>query len=350
MELTLNDGKSLITGTEIGTVCEKTDALTRLKNIRADFYKNAEHYAELMTKAANGASVALSNLRVPFLSAFMGGIDSGIDTRHPTRQGTKYNGSGCLIHGLSVVADSFVAIDKLVEERPEDAENLLDALRKNFEGYDELRGFLAACPKFGNNDDTADQEAVEIANRISDLIASKKNSLGNPFRPDWSSPSTHLLYGYWVGATPDGRSAREQVNYGVDPLFGEAGNGLGFRILSTMKLPFEKFNGGYASHFGIDPKFFRSESNEEKGLEFKKHIFEPLFFNPGNDKVSPFYLYVNVTTPEILRKVLANPKKYAPNGVYIMRIHGTFVNFLDLSPAIQQDIIQRLDLGSTCLC
>ena len=350
LELTLNDGKSLITGAEIGTVCEKTDALTRLKNIRADFYKNAEHYAELMTKAANGASVALSNLRVPFLSAFMGGIDSGIDTRHPTRQGTKYNGSGCLIHGLSVVADSFVAIDKLVEERPEDAENLLDALRKNFEGYDELRGFLAACPKFGNNDDTADQEAVEIANRISDLIASKKNYLGNPFRPDWSSPSTHLLYGYWVGATPDGRSAREQVNYGVDPLFGEAGNGLGFRILSTMKLPFEKFNGGYASHFGIDPKFFRSESNEEKGLEFKKHIFEPLFFNPGNDKVSPFYLYVNVTTPEILRKVLANPKKYAPNGVYIMRIHGTFVNFLDLSPAIQQDIIQRLDLGSTCLC
>lgn len=350
LELTLNDGKSLITGAAIGTVCEATDALTKLKNIRENFYKNAEHYAELMTKAANGASVALSNLRVPFLSAFMGGIDSGIDARHPSRQGTKYNGSGCLIHGLSVVADSFVAIDKLVEERPEDADKLLDALRNNFEGYEELRDFLAACPKFGNNDDTADSEAVEIANRISDLIASKKNYLGNPFRPDWSSPSTHLLYGYWVGATPDGRAAREQVNYGVDPLFGEAGNGLGFRILSTMKLPFEKFNGGYASHFGIDPKFFPSGDLGEKGLDFKKRITDPLFFNPANDKVSPFYLYVNVTTPEILRKVLANPKKYAPNGVYIMRIHGTFVNFLDLSPAIQQDIIRRLDLGSTCLC
>ena len=44
-----------------------------------------------------------------------------------------------------------------------------------------------------------------------------------------------------------------------------------------------------------------------------------------------------------LRKVLAEPKKYAPNGIYIMRIHGTFVNFLDLSPAIQNDIIARLD-------
>ena len=64
-------------------------------------------------------------------------------------------------------------------------------------------------------------------------------------------------------------------------------------------------------------------------------------------RTAPFYLYVNVTTAETLRKVLADPKKYAPSGVYIMRIHGTFVNFLDLSPAIQKDIIERLDPGST---
>jgi formate C-acetyltransferase len=58
---------------------------------------------------------------------------------------------------------------------------------------------------------------------------------------------------------------------------------------------------------------------------------------------------VNVTTPQTLRKVLANPQKYAPSGIYVMRIHGTFVNFLDLSPAIQNDIIARLDLESTKL-
>lgn len=73
-------------------------------------------------------------------------------------------------------------------------------------------------------------------------------------------------------------------------------------------------------------------------------------FNPKKtDGISPFYLYVNVTTPEMLRKVLANPKKYAPSGVYIMRIHGTFVNFLDLSPDIQEDIIKRLDMESTSM-
>jgi formate C-acetyltransferase len=78
-------------------------------------------------------------------------------------------------------------------------------------------------------------------------------------------------------------------------------------------------------------------------------VIEPLFFYGDKEKVSPYYLYVNVTTPETLRKVLENPKKYAPSGVYIMRIHGTFVNFLDLSPEIQEDIIRRLDLHSTVI-
>ena len=89
---------------------------------------------------------------------------------------------------------------------------------------------------------------------------------------------------------------------------------------------------------------------EEKGVQFMERVVQPLFFNDAAPGRAPFYLYVNVTTADTLRKVLADPKKYAPNGVYIMRIHGTFVNFLDLSPAIQEDIIKRLDPGSTALC
>ena len=344
LELTLNGGISILTGEKIAELspCD-------LRSVRELFYKNVEFFAEKMVEAANGASQALSNLRVPFLSCFMGGFDSGIDLRDTKQQGTKYNGSGCLIHGLTVVADCFIAIDSLLKERPDEAENLIPALKNNFEGYQSLHKFLLSCHKFGNNLEDVDDEAAEIAERIADIVSSKKNYLGNPFRPDFSSPSTHLLYGYWVSATPDGRKAREMLGYGVDPLYGEAGNGLGFRMLSNMKLPFEKMNGGYASHLGIDPKYFKADTMEEKGMEFKNKIINPLFFNELNEGAAPFYLYVNVTTPETLRKVLENPKKYAPSGVYIMRIHGTFVNFLDLSPAIQQDIIKRLDLKSTAI-
>jgi len=347
LELTLTGGKSLITGLPIGPQSD-APAQEILQNLKPRFYENLDFFAGKMAESANGASVALSHLRVPFLSCFMGGLETGIDCRDPREQGTKYHGSGCLIHGLSVVSDSFVAVERLLKERPDDAENLIAALKCNFEGYEELKDYLHNCPKFGNNDPEADEAAVELAEKVSLVVRNLKNYLGNPFRPDWSSPSTHLLYGYWVGATPDGRNAREMLGYGVDPLFGDATGGLGLRTLSTMKLPFHLFNGGVASHFGVDPKYFTADSMEEKGLQFRDRIIRPLFFNPLNENRAPFYLYVNVTTPETLRKVLENPRKYAPNGVYIMRIHGTFVNFLDLSPAIQQDIIRRLDPMSTC--
>lgn len=346
LELTLNHGKSLITGKQIGPK-DTRESIDILKNIRTYFYQNLSFYLDKMVDAANNASVAISYEQVPFLSVFMGGIDSGIDMRDITEQGSKYNGSGCLIHGLSVVADSFLAIDKLLSERPQDGDRLLAALQSNYEQDSELREFLLAAPKFGNYIASVDSEAAQIAEKVSDMIAGRQNYLGNPFRPDWSSPSTHLLYGYWTGATPDGRKAREMLGYGVDPLFGEASQGLGFRILSAMQLPYEKFNGGCAAHYGIDPKFFTGATFREKGMQLKTRVIEPTFFNAGNKRTAPFYLYMNVTTPDTLRRVLGNPKKYAPSGVYIMRIHGTFVNFLDLSPAIQEDIIKRLDLQST---
>jgi len=346
LELTLSGGKSVLTGRAIGPQTRE-DAVSLLSRLRERFYQNAAFFTEKMRDAANGATEALSLLPVPFLSSFMGGAETGIDLRDTAERGTKYNASGCLIHGLSVVADSFVAVDHLLRERPQDAGALIRACSVDFQGYEELRAYLLACPKYGNNCPEADREAAEVAARISELVRSQKNYLGNSFRPDWSSPSTHLLYGYWVGATPDGRKSREMLGYGVDPLFSTANSGLGFRTISTMQLPFGQMEGGYASHFGIDPKYFTGETYEERGVQFSRRVLEPLFFNPGNPNRAPFYLYVNVTTAETLRKVLAEPKKYAPGGVYIMRIHGTFVNFLDLSPAIQQDIITRLDPGST---
>ena len=342
LEMILTGGVSTITGEKLmdAPVCNLT-------NVREVFYNTLDKVLDDMTKAANGCSTALAELKVPFLSTFMGGLEYGADVRDTKKQGSKYNGSGCLIHGLTVLADSFIAMDKYAEKYPDGFDRLVAAIKNNFEGYEDVREFLLSCPKFGNNIPEVDNEAAVIANKVSDMLRSKKNYLGNSFRPDFSSPSTHLLYGYWVGATPDGRKSRDMLGYGVDPLYGEASNGLGFRMLSNMVLPFEQFNGGYASHMGIDPKYFVGETYAEKGVEFYQNIIRPLFFNELKEGVSPFYLYVNVTTPETLRKVLADPEKYAPSGVYIMRIHGTFVNFLDLSPAIQNDIITRLDLQST---
>ena len=350
LEITLNDGCSAVTGRRLAPSPEEITGETLsakelLSRIREIYYRQLDNTVDMMTEAANSCSVALSHLRVPFLSCFMGGIESGIDLRNDREQGTRYNGSGCLIHGLSVLADSFQALSEFSAEKDEDeCRRLLDSLRSNFQDSEPIRQYLQSCAKFGNNIPSVDGEATDIVKNVAEKIKKRKNYLGNPFRPDWSSPSTHLLYGYWTGATPDGRKSQSMLGYGVDPLYGEATSGMNSRLLSLRKLPYEKMNGGCACHLGIDPAYFPEETLEEKGLAFRRKVLEPLFgFSAPRERLQPFYLYVNVTTAETLRKVLGNPAKYAPSGVYIMRIHGTFVNFLDLSPAIQEDIILRLD-------
>lgn len=146
LEMTLTGGVSTVTGEKLVDI-----ESCSLENIREGFYKNVQRFVDEMAKAANGASRAISTQRVPFLSCLMGGLENGIDARDIHKQGTKYNGSGCLIHGVSVIADSFAAIDKLLAERPQDADKLVDALKANFKGYEELREFLLSADKFGNN-------------------------------------------------------------------------------------------------------------------------------------------------------------------------------------------------------
>lgn len=178
LEMVLTGGYSEITGEKL-IDCEDYS----LTNIRDVFYRTLDGVVDRMVEAANGASTALSELRVPFLSCFMGGLEYGSDMRDTKKQGTKYNGSGCLVHGLTVLADSFIALDEFAKKYPDGKEMLVDALKKNFEGYDELHEFLLSCPKFGNNIESVDNEAHEIAVRVSELIRSKKNYLGQLFPP-----------------------------------------------------------------------------------------------------------------------------------------------------------------------
>ena len=202
LELSLNDGVSTISGKKFGKGREEFGYHTDqevLENIREIFYNNLQEYTNEMVKCANAASEAISILQVPFLSTLMGGIETGVDVRDTKEQGTKYNGSGCLIHGLSDVADSFIAVDTLLRERPQNAGRMLEALRTNFENDPEMHQYLMKAKKYGNNIGIVDDEAADIASRVSDMVTAEKNYLGNPFRADWASPSTHLLYGYWVG-------------------------------------------------------------------------------------------------------------------------------------------------------
>lgn len=375
LELALNDGISLITGKKIGPswrelgITGGADAV--YANLEQVFFELLEKILPHMQDAGNSCTVLLGNQKpVPLTSALMDSFYTWRDIRDPEEQGTRYNASGCLIHGLSVVTDSLYAVGRALSygkwtaARPGGSRQAADiraALQKDFQGYGELRHFLSNQDKFGNDCDQVDEIAVRLVNGVSDLIGNLKNPTGCDYLSDWSTPSTHLLYGYWVGATPDGRKSRTMLGFGVDPQPAFDRGGLPKRFLSVWKLPFLKMTGGYASHIGLRQTSAKDiESLEDKGIWMRDNVIKPLFRlgarasqrSPASQSSiergeSPYYVYFNVDSASHLRQVLKNPKKYAPNGIYIMRIHGTFVNFLDLSPAIQEDIIMRLEPGVT---
>jgi choline trimethylamine-lyase len=348
LEVALNDGKSTISGAQIGPTWAEMgfrgadDAFARAEQA---FLATLDALLPDMAAAGNACTTLLGRaMPVPLTSSLMDSLSTFRDLRDPESPGVRYGGSGCLIHGLAVVADSITALGAAL--RTWTAEEIRAALASDFREAPRLQGFLAAQPKYANNDEGADATAIRIATAVSGRVNALRNAAGARYLADWSTPSTHLLYGYWVGATPDGRPARTMLSYGIDPRPESSRAELPERFLSFRKLPFGLMVGGYASHIGICPvdADFRLPI-EGRARWMWERVIAPLFRFGEGVREAPYYVYFNIDTAEHLRAVLRDPKGLAPSGTYIMRIHGTFVNFLDLSPAIQEDIITRLEAG-----
>lgn len=353
LEISLNDGYSLITREKLGPSYQELgleeNPFTSFTETKKVFYRYLDYFIMKMVEAANECTEALSLLPVPFASFFMGGGETGIDMRDcNSGPGTKYNASGCLIHGLGTTTDSLTAIKYFFDTNSKiefSLNDLITSLKRNYEGFEELRNIVQKFPKFGNNIPSADEEAVELAEIVSEKINRQKNPFGNNFAADWSSPSTNLLYGYWTGATPDGRGAREDLSFGLDPSIGMAVNGLLTRILSQSKLNYEIMTGGSAVAMSVNPDNIRGMNLKQKA-QYLKDIISAIFNYSTEGKGHGLgYVYFNVFSSEQLLDVAEHPEKY-PYPV-IVRIHGQYGDARKLSPDIlKKDIIPRLDPGS----
>ncbi len=353
LELTLNDGVSMITGKKIGPSGRElglnAEQFKSVDDVKTAFYGHFNYYLNRMVEAANGCTGALAMAPTPFHSAFMGGRESGADMRDVNSNGTKYNGSGCLIHGLGTVADSFIAMKYLFNQGDMfgfEFGQLISALRSDYKGYEDLRDFLLTRPpKFGNNDREADDETVELQKKVSSIVNSKKNSFGKNFAADWSTPSTNMLYGYWTGATPNGRLARQRLSYGIDPEVDSGKKGLLGRIASQAKLDYALMTGGSAVALSINPDPLKDKSIDDK-TNYLREVIDAVFGFASPEGRSLMYAYFNVFSPKKLIDVMTHPEKY-PEPV-LVRIHGQYGDARHLSPDILTgDVIPRLDSMST---
>jgi len=175
LALATNDGKSMITGKQIGPTWAELGltggadaAYADLENV---FFKMLDHFLPRMQTAANGCTTVLGKHKaVPFTSAVMDSFHTGRDMRDPEHPGTRYNASGCLIHGLTVLANSLHAVERALASGIWTADELRTALTSDFEGTDELHDFLLRQSKFGSDLDDVDpgrRRTVEMRARCS---------------------------------------------------------------------------------------------------------------------------------------------------------------------------------------
>ena len=156
----------------------------------------------------------------PFLSSCIEHcLESGKDLSHG---GAQYNVGPVITGiGLAVVTNSLAAVKKLVfEDKVCDMAILARALQADWQGYEELQKAAKAAPKYGNDDDYADDLAREIANHFYNEIHQYKDIFGSPFLTAFMGISNYIPMGRVLGTTPDGRRAGEPSSEGVSPYVG----------------------------------------------------------------------------------------------------------------------------------
>jgi len=330
LELSLDDGVSTMTGRQLGPRTGDPKGFKSFEDVMRAFKLQVEYFLDMMVSAHNKVDRVLAELRpVPFLSAIMNDcIEKGEDFRST---GARYNFSGCLVHGLANVADSLVAIKKLVFESGEiEMDELVEALRINFEGREDLRQKLInRAPKYGNDIDEVDLLAKQIATEVSDRIHIYKNALGGSFRAGFSTPSTHVLYGLRVGATPDGRHQKETLAFGIGPMQGRNRKGPTATMRSVTKFEHWRASHGLAFSQSLYPSDVEGEEGTKKLLSLIKTYFD----------LGGYYVYINIVNEKVLRDAQKHPESYRD---LVVRVHGMSAFFVNLDPMIQEDIISRV--------
>lgn len=225
----------------------------------------------------------------------------------------------CGMAGLSVCVDSLSAIKyaKVKTIRNE------DGIAVDFE----IEGDY---PKYGNNDDRADEIAVFIVKDVMEKI--KKNKTYRNSYPTQSilTITSNVVYGKKTGNTPDGRRAGEPFAPGANPMHGRDNSGALASLASVAKLPYEYSQDGISNTFSIVPKSL--------GKDMDERVTNLSAMLDGYFAQKAHHLNVNVFDRATLEDAMEHPEKYPQLTV---RVSGYAVNFIKLTREQQLDVINR---------
>lgn len=224
------------------------------------------------------------------------------------------------IAGISIVADSLSAI-KYAKVRPIRDEN---GVAIDFEIEGEF-------PKYGNDDDRADDIAVAMSEYFINALRSIPAYRDAEHTLSILTITSNVTYGKKTGTTPDGRKKGEPFAPGANPMHGADSSGALASLNSVAKLPYKGVNqDGISNTFSIIPSALGK--NEQERIQNLTNIMDGYF------KQDAFHINVNVMDRELLIDAMNNPEKY-PN--LTIRVSGYAVRFNQLDKEHQLDVIHR---------
>ncbi len=330
LEITLNSGLDPRTGKKIGLDTGDPRGFGSYEDLLAAFRRQVRHFIDIKIKG-NGIieRIYARYMPTPFLSLLID--DCIVRGRDYHDGGARYNTSYIQGVGIGTTTDSLTAIKSNVFDRKAGTmAELLEALKSDFEGQEILRQrLLNKTPKYGNDDDYADEVMRSIFELYYDAVNGRPNTRGGTYRINLLPTTVHVYFGRVTGATPDGRKAGEPLSEGVSPVQGADRHGPTAVIKSVSKMDHLRTGGTL-----LNQKFTPQLLSTEEGIGKLAHLVRAYFRLDGH------HLQFNVVTAETLRAAQRHPERYRD---LIVRVAGYSDYFVDLGPELQEEIIRRTE-------
>ena len=247
LELALNNGRGRILPEQLGPATGDPGGFTTIEDVIEAYRAQVEYLVAQMVEGLEGLARAHAERRpIPLASSLTDDcLERGLDL---TAGGARYNFTGVQGVGTASVGDSLAAIDRLVfREKRITMGELLAALDSDFAGQEPLRQMLLnKVPKYGNDDDDVDRFARLAAEIYCRAVEKHPNFRGGWYSPGMYSVTMHIVFGLMVGATPDGRRARQPLSQGISPANGRDGHGPTAALKSAAKLNHTLVSNGLA--------------------------------------------------------------------------------------------------------
>ncbi|MEW6188267.1 MAG: pyruvate formate lyase family protein [Thermodesulfobacteriota bacterium] len=333
IESALNEGRLFAAKwAQVGVKTPPPSEMKSFEEVKAAFAAQLANAIEVMVKISDVKDdVFAEGFPTPLISSTIEGcIESGLDI---TQGGAKYNHSTVSAHALATVVNSLAAIRWAVfEEKIVTLEALVGHLRNNFKDAEELRQqLLRKAPKYGVNDPKVDEIAVWVTDLLDKESRKHKRPIdGGTYRGLLISAGGQVLAGHSLGATPDGRKAREAVANGLSPANGTDIEGMTAAFHSVAKASRAKLSGGTALNMNLNPMTIKTDENLEKFASLIEGYFEL-----GGRQVQ-----INPMGRETLLDAQKNPGDYPD---LMVKVSGYSYRFVDLSKGLQDDIISRTE-------